>query len=194
MLGFNYVNTIIIFELASFSHQLMSFHRSLRDSKSPSVSKTLLYILTDLSNAVVYMISLCPPISNSSYTLTKLSGIIPRVPSFSCCITFFVLSWVHVFLFIFVDFNSIVYWDRKVLFFSLFKKKFLIITKSDLLDGNKEYVGIWKSQRILCHIFLNRFRFMYIPFGWMIVFQFFAQFSMNNLPRSFMSSLILFLY
>ena len=48
------LNTIIIFLLARFLYQrkLMVFHKSLRDSKSHQVSRTLLSILADLKNAV----------------------------------------------------------------------------------------------------------------------------------------------
>ena len=44
----------------------MDSHGSLCDSKSPQVSRTLLSILADLSNAVVRMASTCPLISESS--------------------------------------------------------------------------------------------------------------------------------
>ena len=40
----------------------MVFHRSLRDNKSPQVSRTLLSVLADLSNAVVWMVSTRPVI------------------------------------------------------------------------------------------------------------------------------------
>ena len=43
----------------------MVFHWSLSDSKSPHVSRTLLSILTDLNNAVVWIVSTRPFISNS---------------------------------------------------------------------------------------------------------------------------------
>ena len=44
----------------------MVFHLSLSDSKSPRLSRTLLSILADLNNAVIFMVSTRPPISNSS--------------------------------------------------------------------------------------------------------------------------------
>ena len=44
----------------------MVFHLSLSDSKSPLVSRTLLSILAVLNNAVVWMVSSCPPTSKSS--------------------------------------------------------------------------------------------------------------------------------
>ena len=44
----------------------MVFHWSLSDSKSPQVFRTLLRILADLNNAVVWMVSIHPVISKSS--------------------------------------------------------------------------------------------------------------------------------
>ena len=53
----------------SFSHkyQLVIFHQSLRDSKSPQVSRTLLSILADFNNAVFWMAPNRPLISKSYY-------------------------------------------------------------------------------------------------------------------------------
>ena len=50
----------------------MVFLWSLSDSKSPQVSGTLLNILVDLNNAVVSMVSICPPISNFSSIIILL--------------------------------------------------------------------------------------------------------------------------
>ena len=41
----------------------MVFHWSLSDSKYPQVSRTLLSILADLNNAVIWMVAICPSIS-----------------------------------------------------------------------------------------------------------------------------------
>ena len=54
-----------------FTPALYIFHWSLSDNKSPQISRTLLCILIDLINAVVWMVSAYPPISNSSSPLTK---------------------------------------------------------------------------------------------------------------------------
>ena len=45
----------------------MVFLWSLSDSKSLQISKTLLCILADFNNAVVWMVSTCPFISKSLY-------------------------------------------------------------------------------------------------------------------------------
>ena len=69
--------------LASFSHQyyLLVFYWNLRPGKSSQMSKTLLSILTDLSNVVVWMVSARPPIFNSSSPLIKSLGIVPSEPT-----------------------------------------------------------------------------------------------------------------
>ena len=59
------------FETFSHQHQLMVFHWSLRDNKTPKVSKTLLSILADLNNAVVWMVTTRALISNSSRPFTN---------------------------------------------------------------------------------------------------------------------------
>ena len=50
----------------------MVFFWSLSDCKSPQVSRTLLSILADLNNAVVWLLSTFPLISKSSSPFTKL--------------------------------------------------------------------------------------------------------------------------
>ena len=50
------------------------------DSKFPQVSRTLLSILVDLSNAVVWMVSTRPLISKSSNFFITPLGIIPSAP------------------------------------------------------------------------------------------------------------------
>ncbi len=58
----------------------MVFHWSLSDSKSPQVSRTLLSILADLNNAVVWMVLIRPQISNSSSTRSKPLETVPSTP------------------------------------------------------------------------------------------------------------------
>ena len=58
----------------------MVFHWSLRDSKSPQVSRTLLSILAVLKNAVVWMVSTCPPTSNSSSPFSNPLVTVPNAP------------------------------------------------------------------------------------------------------------------
>ena len=54
----------------------MVFPLNLSDSKSPQVFSTLLCILIDFKNAVVWTVSTCPLISKSSSLFTNILGII----------------------------------------------------------------------------------------------------------------------
>ena len=58
----------------------MVFYWSLIDNKSSQVFRTLLSILVDLDDVIVWMISTCPSISNTSSPLTKPFGIFPSAP------------------------------------------------------------------------------------------------------------------
>ena len=60
--------------------KLMVFHWSLSDSKSPQVFRTLLSILADFNNAVLRVVSILPPISNSSSPPSKPLGTVPSAP------------------------------------------------------------------------------------------------------------------
>ena len=58
----------------------MIFHWSLSDSKSNQVSRTLLGILADLNNAVIWMVSTRPLISKSSSPCTNPLVTVPKAP------------------------------------------------------------------------------------------------------------------
>ena len=62
-----------------FSHQLMVFHWNLSD-KSPQVSRTLLSIMADLNNAVIWMVSTRLLISKFSSSCTGPLATVPRAP------------------------------------------------------------------------------------------------------------------
>ena len=68
--------------LESFSHQcqLMVFHWSLSDSKSPQVSRALLSILAILNNSVVWTVSTNPNISKSFSPCTNPLVTVLRAP------------------------------------------------------------------------------------------------------------------
>ena len=80
----------------------MVSHWSLRDNKSPQVSRTLLCILSDLYNAVVWMVSTYPLIYKSSSPFINPLGLFqvhqPLLvsPPPSCSIVFFFLVLKHV--------------------------------------------------------------------------------------------------
>ena len=58
----------------------MVFHWSLSDSKFPQVSRTRLRILAVLSNAVVWIVSVRPPIFKSSRPFNNPLVIVPNAP------------------------------------------------------------------------------------------------------------------
>ena len=61
----------------SFSHQQIVFQRSLSDIKSPQVTRTLLSILIDLSNGIIWMVLASILISISSSLLSMPLGTLP---------------------------------------------------------------------------------------------------------------------
>ena len=67
----NIIIFVIIILSATFSYQysLIGFHWSLKDCKSPQVSRTLLRILPDPNNAVDWMVSIRLPISSFYHPL-----------------------------------------------------------------------------------------------------------------------------
>ena len=74
-------NPIIIPSFELFPSALADgFHWSLSDSKSPQVSRTLLTILAVLNNAVVWMVSTCPPTSKSSSPFSNPLVTVPNAP------------------------------------------------------------------------------------------------------------------
>ena len=72
---------LLLMRFFLYQHQLVVFHRSLSDSKSPWVSRTLLSILANLSNAVTCIILILILISNSSILLSKPLGTVPSAPT-----------------------------------------------------------------------------------------------------------------
>ena len=128
LLGCNCFETlcIIIFLLESFSHQrlLKVFHWNLSDSKSPQVSRTLLSILPDLNNAVVWTVSTGPVISKFSSPCTNPLVTVTRTPiTIDITVTFMCYSFFFQFicnvvvltcLFAFFQFYTVVRWDSKI--------------------------------------------------------------------------------
>ena len=66
----------------SFSQRrwLVVFHWGVNGSMSPKVSRTLLSILADLNNVVVWMVPASPPISTASWPLIPPVGAVPSAP------------------------------------------------------------------------------------------------------------------
>ena len=70
------------YSFSSFLHQPLAIvsHTSLSDSKSPQISRTLLSILADLNNAVVWMVSTRPLISKFSSPCSNPLVTVRRAP------------------------------------------------------------------------------------------------------------------
>ena len=124
----------------------MVLHWSLSDVKSPQVSKTRLRILAVLSNAVVRIVSTCPPISKSSRPFNNPLVIVPNAP---ITIGTIVTSMFHSF------FNSQAR-SRYLSFFSL-SFRFILwsagIAKSTILQifffFFVDYYEVWSSGRVI---------------------------------------------
>ena len=130
------IAVVIMLLLESFSHQLtlMVFHWSLSDSTFPQASRTLLSILADLGNTVVWMVSICPLTSKSSSPCNNALVTVPRVPITGGIIVTFIFQFfqfpstveVLILLFSFFQFysvisrNSIVHHSANSLFFFFF--------------------------------------------------------------------------
>ena len=108
-----------------FSHQclLVVFHWSLNDIESPQVTRTLLSILDDLNNAVVWMFFTRRLIFKSSYICTNPSVTVPCVPiTIGIIVTFMFHSFfqfsskvqVLIFIFTFFQFYSVFSRDSQI--------------------------------------------------------------------------------
>ena len=153
----------------------MVFHGSLSDSKSAQVSRTLLSILADLSNVVVWMVSTRPLVSKSSSPFNKLLVTVPRAPiTIGTNVTFLFHTFFSSqarsrYLFFFpLSFNSTL-WSAgsakstilQVLYFFLFSF-LMIITRSGRLAEIRRSIFISKSHRSLCISFFSTDAGLYI--------------------------------
>ena len=121
----------------------MVFHCSSKDNKSLQVSRTLLSILDNLNNAVVWMVFSCPfismfssPLINPLVTVPKTSIIIGINVTFMFHSFFQFSSKVFIFLFTSFYFYSVVSRDSKVHNFAN-SHFLLIIIKSSRLGKIK---------------------------------------------------------
>ena len=143
----------------------MVFHWSLRDSKSPQISRTLLSILANLNNIVVWMVSTCPIICKSFNPFTNLMGIFPAAPiTIGITVTFIFHSFFFTsvarsrylsLLSLSFNFTGWSGWTAqstiwKVLFFFFF---LLTFTRPGRLAVIRRSVCLSKSQRSLCFWF-----------------------------------------
>ena len=110
------LSLILLFPLLDFSHQrqVMVFHGSLSDSKSPQVSMTLPSTLGVFNNPDVWMVSTLLPISKSSSPFYNPLVTVPKAPiAIATIINFMFLSF----------FNSLV----RLRYFSFFSNSFSFI-------------------------------------------------------------------
>ena len=144
----------------SFSHQrqLMVFHWSLRDSKSPPVSRTLLSILAVLNNVLVWMVSTLPPTSKSSSPFSNPLVTVPKAPiTIGIIATFMFHSFFNSlarsrYLSFFSYSFSFILWSAGIVSSIILQILFflLIIIRSCLLAGVRWSVCMLKSHRSLC--------------------------------------------
>ena len=171
----------------------MIFHQSLSDSKSPHVSRTLLSILADPKNAVVWTVSTSPFISKSSSPCTYHLMTVPRAPiTFGIIVTFMF----HIF------FSSL----SRSRYISLFSHSFNKVLNSSSSLFFVDYYKIWSSgwnlvirlyleipEEFLGLIFSDRFWAVHILFVRMVKLQILVLFSVEHLSHPVVPSLILFL-
>ena len=136
------------------------------DSKSPQVSRTLLGILADINNAVVWMVSSRPLVSKSSSTSTNPLVTVPNAP---ITIGIIVTLMFHSFFCslarskcLSLSFSSVLLCKSPLfgrssffLFFSFFFFFLLTISRFGCLAEIRRSVCISKSQRIF-----------YVCFSW----------------------------
>ena len=127
----------------------MVFHRNLSDCKSPQVSRTLLGILADHNNAVVWMVSTRSLISKSFSRFTNPLVTVPSVPiTTGITVTFMLNRFVNFqarsrYSSLFLQFYPVVGREGKVHYF------LLIFTRFCRLAEIKRSICFSKSSRIL---------------------------------------------
>ena len=149
----------------------MVYHRNLSDSKSHQISRTLLSILADLNNAVVWMILILTLIFNSSSSLSKSLGIVlSALATIGVIVIFMFHRFLHLWqgpsishLFAFFHFSLC---GPLELQNSLDTTSFFLAnSRSGLLAEIMWSVCIAGSQRIFVRlILLEGFCFVHIPF------------------------------
>ena len=138
----------------------MIFHRSLSDSKSPQVSRTLLSILAVLSNVVVWMVSSRPPTSKSSSPFSNPLVTVPNAPiTIGIIVTFMFHSFFNSlarsrYLSLFSHSFSFILWlagtaKSTILHILFFLLLLLIIIRSGLLVDIRGSVCMSMSHRSL---------------------------------------------
>ena len=171
----------------------MVFHWSLKDSKSPQVSRTLLSILSFLSNAVYWIVSTRLPTSKSSRRFNNPLVNVPKAPiTIGTIVNFMFHSFfqfsskveVLILLFTFFQFYFVVSWDSKVDNFVSFLFSFFFFV---------DYFWPRLGDLFMCVIFKDRCWVVHIPFVSVVKFRFLAHFPVDYLADLVVSSLMLLL-
>ena len=182
----------------------MVLHWNLRDCKSPQVSWTLLGILAVLNNAVVWMVSTCPPTSTSSSPFNNSLVFVPKAPITIGIIVIFMFHRFfnslarYRYLSFFSQTFSFILWsagtEKSTILQILYFFFFFIIIRSGLLAEIRWSVCISKSHGSLCaSFFLDNCWVLHIPFVGMIKFKILAHLPVDHLSHPVGSSLILLL-
>ena len=139
----------------------MVFHWSLRDSKSPQVSRTLLSILAVFNNDVVWMVSTRPPTSKSSSPFNHPLVNVPNAPiTIGIIVTFMFHSFLNSlarsrYLSFFSRSFSFILWSARTAKSTILQVLFflLIIIRYGLLAKIRRSVCMSKSHRSFLLLF-----------------------------------------
>ena len=183
---------IIINFPASFLHQrkLMVSYWSLSDSKSLQISRTLLSILADFNNEVVWMVSIHSPIFKFSILFYKALETAPSVPiTISITVTvmlhsFFKADYLSLF-YLSLVFHSLIRCDfTKWLVLPIFFFFFGFLFVNYLLvwfSGQDEAICLYPRELCVSH---SSGQILVCAFSSMAKFQSLAQFLVDHLPPS----------
>ena len=115
----------------------MAFHWIFSESKSLQVSKTLLWILAVLSNAVIWIVSIRQPISKSSGPFNNPLDIVSKPPITSCIIIIIIIYSSRVFHICIADGYYYYY------YYYLLIRNFLI------RNSGGSHTGVWVTASLL---------------------------------------------
>ena len=171
---------------------------SLSDSKSPQVSWTFLCILTDLNNAVVWMVSNHPLISRSSSPCTNHLVTVPSAPiTIGITTTFMIHNFFSSlarsrYLFLFSLSCSFTLWSTGTAKFTI-RQVLFFCYHYVWSTGRGEVIRLYFKipNNFVRLIFLDGFWVVHIKFVRMVKLKLLAQFSVDHLAHTVMSSLII---
>ena len=175
----------------------MVFHCHLSNSKIPQVPRTLLSILDNHNNALVWSVSTCYLISKSSSSFTYPLGIVLSAPitvgiTFKFLLFFFSSLARFRFLSLF-HFLLILLWSVRTEKSTIWHVLFFLLT---IIRSNRDWMICLylKIPENFVHLILqDGFWVVFILLVHRVKFQFFAQFPVDHVPHPVVSSFVLFL-